>query len=200
MKGTRWIRGVGGLLLAGAVAALVGCTGNGHFNVLGYTTEPNYDSGIHTVYVPIFKNTTLRQNLEFDLTQAVIREIEDKTPFKVTSCREKADTELLGTIVSRTKATIVQNNLNEIRNAETTLTVEVKWRDLRAGHIGDPLSLNKPRRADDPPLKPGDPQPPVIVQSLASFTPEIGQSLTTAEQDNVNRLAVQIVSMMEKPW
>lgn len=40
----------------------------------------------------------------------------------------------------------------------------------------------------------------VVVRSVASFRPEIGQSISTAMQDNVDQLATQIVSMMEKPW
>ena len=47
-----------------------------------------------------------------------------------------------------------------------------------------------------PPVTP----PPVLVQSIASFIPELGESITTAQQKNVNRLAIQIVSMMESPW
>ena len=42
--------------------------------------------------------------------------------------------------------------------------------------------------------------PSVLVRSVASFIPELGESRTTALQQNVNSLAVQIVSMMEKPW
>jgi hypothetical protein len=200
MRGTRWLRGVGGLLLTALAVALAGCTGDGHFTLFGYTTVPNYDQGIHTVYVPIFKNVSYRRGLEFYLTQAIVREIEAKTPFRVTDCRERADTELIGTIVGQTKSPVVLNQLNEVRNVEMTLTVELYWKDLRAGHVGDPLSLNKPRRADEPPLKPGDPQPPVIVQSLAQFTPEVGLSRATAEKDMADRIAVQIVSMMEKAW
>ena len=39
-----------------------------------------------------------------------------------------------------------------------------------------------------------------MVQSIGGFIPELGQSLTSAQQQNVNRLATQIVSLMEKPW
>jgi hypothetical protein len=39
-----------------------------------------------------------------------------------------------------------------------------------------------------------------VVQSVASFIPELGESITTAEKKNVDRLAIQIVSMMESPW
>jgi hypothetical protein len=39
-----------------------------------------------------------------------------------------------------------------------------------------------------------------VVQSLATFVPELGESITTSYQMNVKRLATQVVSMMEKPW
>lgn len=188
------------LLLAAVSLVLPSCVHNGHLTMFGYTTAPPYDCSIRTVYVPIFKNVTFRKNLEFDLTRAVIREIESKTPYKVVSCPTKADTELLGTIASRSKAVTNFNRLFETREAETTLTVEVVWRDLRPGHVGEVLSRPQQLRPAEllPPGAP--PTPPVLVQSLGTYIPETGSSLTTAEQQNVNRLATQIVSMMEQPW
>ena len=53
-----------------------------------------------------------------------------------------------------------------------------------------------PRSVAPPPPPPA----PTLVQSIGDFIPELGQSLTTAQQTNINRLAIQIVSMMEKPW
>jgi hypothetical protein len=40
----------------------------------------------------------------------------------------------------------------------------------------------------------------VVVQATAFITPELGQSSATGRKTMVDRLAVQIVSMMEKPW
>jgi hypothetical protein len=211
------------ILLAGL--ALPGCESGGHFTVLGYTTKPNYDTCIKTVYVPIFKCNILldetRRQVPFDLTRAVIREIEAKTPYKVISDCSRADTELTGTVVGLTKNLLIRNQLNEIREAETVLTVGVVWKDLRSGQV---LSLN--RRAPNVVATPGIPAldipdagqlhevpvappppgvplpepPPVLVTGLGDFVPEIGQSNTTAYQQSINRLAVQIVSLMEKPW
>jgi hypothetical protein len=186
-----------------AVLALVlpSCQEGGHFCILGYTTQPNYDLAIHTVYVPIFKNTTLLQGAEFELTRAVVREIEAKTPFKVASCRAQADTELLGTITAYTKTLINYNQLGEAREVQSNLTIEVIWRDLRPGHAGEILSKPAPGPAGDPlVVKEGQSAPPFVLQSQTSYIPEIGQSTASGIQDNVNRLAVQIVSMMEKPW
>ena len=73
--------------------ALSGCESGGHFTFLGYTTRPNYDTCIKTVYVPIFESKILldetRRQIPFDLTRAVIREIEAKTPYKVVSDRSE---------------------------------------------------------------------------------------------------------------
>jgi hypothetical protein len=191
-------------LTALSALLLSSCEGGGHFTVFGYTTKPNYDLSIHTVYVPIFKNLTLRRGLEFDLTRAVVREIEAKTPYKVVSDPDAADTELIGTIISFNKNILNRNQLNEVREAETTLAAEVVWRDRRSGEI-----LSRPRRgpgapptlpADAPPGTKPPPPPPVLVQSVGGFIPELGGSITTAEKQNVDRWAVQIVSMMEVPW
>jgi hypothetical protein len=38
------------------------------------------------------------------------------------------------------------------------------------------------------------------VRSTGHFRPELGQTLATAQLENAQRLAVQIVSMMESPW
>src|SRR5262249_31519782 len=93
-----------GALLAPLALALPSCESDGHFTLFGYTTRPNYRSDVCSVRVPVFKNLTYRdstrQGLEMDLTRAVVRQIELKTPWKV---KEDADTELTGTIVSLTK-------------------------------------------------------------------------------------------------
>jgi hypothetical protein len=192
-------------LLAVVTFCLPACNsmGDGHFSLFGYTTRPNYDPGIRTVYVPIFKNETFYKNLEFELTKAVIREIEEKTPYKVVSCCEEADTELLGKIVNFNKTVLITNQLNEIRDGQTMLSVEILWRDLRPGYGDSILSRQGRAPLPDPLAPPPDPNAPppppvpVLVQSVATFQPEIGGSLVAAQKQNFDRLAVQIVSMME---
>jgi hypothetical protein len=194
--------------VAALAAVLPSCESDGHFTVFGYTTRPNYDCNIKTVRVPIFKNRTLYRGLEFDLTRAVIRTIEAQTPFKVVSECDHADTELSGTIVTFTKTVINRNPLNEVRQADTLLGVEIIWRDLRTGEIlskpkSGPGAPPPPPPPDAPPPPPGKPPPPppvTLVQSLGGFIPELGESLTTAQKKNVDRLAVRIVGLMEMPW
>jgi hypothetical protein len=191
-------------VLLGTVSLLLpSCQSESGFTILGYSPAPNYRSDIRTVRVPLFKNMTYRdstrQGLEFDLTRAVIREIEQKTPYKVVSPGCDADTELTGTIVRLQKTIINRNQLNEVREAETLLGVELVWTDLRSGEV-----LSRPAPAVPPPPDGGPavvpPAPPVIAFSQAHFIPELGESPTTAYKRAVDRLAVQIVSLMEEPW
>lgn len=142
-----------GLLAVAAVAlSLPACEG-GHFCVLGYSSKPNYNRDIRTVYVPMFKNRTFRRGLEFDLTRLIVREIEQKTPYKVVSDCSAADTELIGTIITVNKSLVNLNPENEIREGELTVGVEVIWRDRRTGEI-----LSKQSTPRDM-LAPGAPPP-----------------------------------------
>jgi hypothetical protein len=238
-----WVR-LARLLALGLALLLPSCEWDGNFTVLGYTTQPNYDLGIRTVRVKMFKNrtfwtTTPVPGLEMELTKAVVREIEQKTPYKVV--QDNPDTEITGTIVALTKNPLSYNQLNYARELETTMVVELTWRDLRTGQVltkpprrfGHPLppetpvplapesapgllrtapipgtpglppeavAATLPEPPPPPPGAPCPPVPPVVVRSVGHFIPELGQSMTTAMQENVNRMAEQIVSEMEKPW
>jgi hypothetical protein len=63
--------------------------------------------------------------------------------------------------------------------------------------------MNNPGPPGGPPLPAAPGAAPIVgtlVRSIADYRPDIGQSISTAQQDNVNQMAVQIVSMMEKGW
>jgi len=191
------------LLIFAVACVLPSCASDGHLDIFGYTTRPNYDCSIQTVHVPIFKNETVRdstrEGIEYDLTRAVIREIPLKTPFKVRNNGCQADTELIGKIVMFNKQMLNRNQLNEVREAEMTLGVELTWTDLRSGEVisQQRVPLAYPLTEEDAPKMVAS---PALVQSVTSFIPELGQSITTARKRNIDLLAVQIVSMMEKPW
>ncbi|MBM4070289.1 MAG: hypothetical protein FJ271_15240 [Planctomycetes bacterium] len=183
-----------------ALAALVpGCGWDGHFAFLGYSTQPNYDRSIRTVYVPMFGNQTFYREWEMELTRAVIREIESKTPYKVVSNPERADTELIGKIVNINKSLINANQLNEVRESQVIMNVEIIWRDLRPGQQGQVLSAERQGGARAPvnPLEPLAPSPPTLVTAMGNFVPELGGSITSAQQLCCDRAAIQIISMME---
>jgi hypothetical protein len=194
-----------GVGVLAAALALAGCTSTGHLNLCGYTTEPTYDPSIRTVYVPIAKNDTFRRGVEFYLTEAVIREINSKSPIRTVSCREAADTELNMKVVTWRKNIVITTQTNQVRQDETGFGIEVVWKDLRPGRIGEVLSNPKSTLPKDPPL-PGMTQVPVaktvpvLLLPAATYETELGGSNATAEKVAIDRAAVQIVSMMEKSW
>ena len=51
-----------------------------------------------------------------------------------------------------------------------------------------------------PGISPDESWLPVRLVATGRLIPELGESITTGEQKAINLLAVQIVSMMEKPW
>lgn len=191
----------------------VGCQSGRDFTVLGYSTKPQHDENIRTVYVPVMKNTAFQtapnREMEVDITKAVIREIETRTRMKVVSDRDRADTELLGTLVALRKGVVNTNQLNLTREAEVTATVNVVWRDLRDGRV---LSNRRPTTPSDAPV-PFDPSlpPPEVVPvkekavpaqivAVGRVLPELGETNAVANQSIANQLAKQIVNMMESSW
>lgn len=142
---------------------------------------------IQTVYVPMFQSNSLRPALGERLTEAVIKEIELRTPYKVVGSPEKADSILTGRIVSETKRTVVESPYDDPREIATRFQVEVQWVDNRGRLLTPEESV---------------PVPPELTTVVAetTFVPEVGQSLATAQQAALQRLASQIVGMMENPW
>src|SRR5690349_20375497 len=89
------------ILLALTAAALGGCgyhSGGDKGSDSGYHWESIYRPGIHSVAIPIFQSTVYERGIEFDVTKAVVTDLEAHTPYKVTN-RDHADTILEGEIV-----------------------------------------------------------------------------------------------------
>jgi len=66
----------------------------------GYQWRSLYREDVKTVAVPIFQNKSFRRGVEFQLTQALVQQIEAKSPYKVVP-KERADTVLDGEIIER---------------------------------------------------------------------------------------------------
>ena len=80
-----------------------------------------YRPDIRTVYVPMFESESYRRNLGERLTEAVIKEIESKTPYKVVHT-PNADSVLSGRIVTETKRVIAKDDNNQPRDKVAQLT------------------------------------------------------------------------------
>jgi hypothetical protein len=191
-----------------------GCQSGGNFSLFGYTTAPPFDPSVRSVYIPVFKNTTFHtspyRGIEADITQAVVEELNRRhSPIRVVSDCDRADTELVGSIIMLQKIPQNRNLQNMAREYDLQITVELVWRDLRSGRVltGTRAPAQPPvPDAFDPSLPPpAPPQPvltpaPVHVIGIGRAITELGESSATAEKTAVDNLARKIVDMMEKPW
>jgi hypothetical protein len=188
------------------VACLAGCTGE--TTILGYHFGSRARPDVKTVRVPIFRNTTYFRDIEYELTQAVIKRIQDTTPYKVIT-DGPADAQLTGVIRVGLGHVGIQNELNEARSRDFTLAVEVTFMDTRSGQDYFLPVTQQPALPPAPPtvnLDPLAPPPPVphlkphVVAKSATYAPELGQSFATAKQKVIDDIAIHIVNMMECPW
>ncbi len=145
-----------------------------------------YPLEIRTVYVPVFESNSFRRNLGERLTEAVAKEVENKTPYKVVS-NPNADSVLSGRIVSETKRVLVPSLTGDAREIQVGMRVEVSWIDRKGRLL---------RQADPIPC----PAEIADVSGTGNVVPEVGQSIATAQQQAICRMAEQIVGLMEKPW
>ena len=120
------------------------------------------------------------------LTETIQKEIERRTPFKLANI-ETSDSVMTCRLTSDSKRVVSQTNTHEPRLLKSVLTVEVKWVDRR----GTPLIETRF-------LPPGEST--FYFAENDDFVPEAGQSISTANQRVVERLANHIVDQMEARW
>jgi hypothetical protein len=145
-----------------------------------------YPLEIHTVYVPMFQSVSFRRNLGERLTEAVVKDIEARTPYKVVN-DPNADSVLTGRITSETKRVLVPSLTGDAREIQVGMRVDVSWVDRKGRLLRDTQSVPCPAEIAD-------------VEGTANVVPEVGQSIATAQQEAICRMAEQIVGLMEKPW
>jgi hypothetical protein len=164
-------------------AMALGCTGCAGYR---FGAASLYPPDIQTVYVPVFQSNSFRRNLSEWLTEAVCKDIETKTPYKVVGT-PNADSVLTGKLIADTKRIIVEDQFDMPRETEVNMAVEVRWINRKGDLLNRPSSI---------PL----PQDLVTLSAPGILVPEYGQSVSTAQQQSIQALSAQIVSMMEMPW
>ena len=164
--------------LAAALLALVsGC---------GYVIGPGHDPEIMTVEVPTFKNETFRRGIEQQLTEAVQKEIQQRTFIRLTK-GDQAQTRLTGKIRRIEKLPLGQTEFADPRELELRMQIDVTWENTATGEVISEYSV--PFESET-----------VSLFTSTNFAPEVGQSLATAIHESVTRTASQIVDMMDAPW
>ncbi|WP_146389899.1 LPS assembly lipoprotein LptE [Allorhodopirellula solitaria] len=168
------------ICVAISLVAVVGCAPYRLGNAALFPT------GIRTVHVPVVRNATVRHNIGLQLTEALIREIELRTPYKVTA-DPSADTILKCEMISESKTVLSETNEDYPRALDGGVQVRASWSD-RQGRL---LFNNSVIPTDDL---------AIIFTQDERLVPEAGQSVDTAMQQAIEDLAGRIVSQMETRW
>ncbi len=145
-----------------------------------------YAPDIRTVYVPMIESESFRRDLGERLTEAVMKEIDLKTPFRAVGSSD-AESVLSVKILRDTRYTLLEDKFDNPRSSEVTLHAEVSWVNSRRQPLNHSQLLMAPVGISN------------ISQSV-TMIPEAGQSVTESQQRAIQRLAEQIVSTMEEPW
>ncbi len=124
---TRWLtRLFAGCLLLCALGCASGEGG-------GWTHGSTYDTNLRTIAVPVFGNATSDRKLSQNLTEAIVKEIEGVTPWKVTG-QGRADTMLRGTVTRYRLIMLSKDPTTGLANEMLVEgTVDFEWIDLRTG-------------------------------------------------------------------
>ena len=167
----RAARGALAALLLGLVGLVGGC---------GYTHEQMYPEQYRTVAVPIFENRTHYRHVETDLTEALVKEIERRTPYKVVPMAV-ADTVLQGAVVGVEQRQLSRRPRGGVpEELELTMSVDFEWRD-RDGE------LLRSRRG---------------FEAIGHYVPAtpMSEPMETARHTAAQRMAEAIVSTMRGEW
>ena len=127
----------------------------------------------------MFESDSYRRFLGQRTTEAVIKEVELTTPLTITN-PQIADSFIRGRIVRENKSVVGENRFDDPRSLKAAWVVEVDWVD----RAGTPLMQRQTVR----------------ISENTVFIPEGGQSLSTAQQEIIERIARQTVSQMQNPW
>lgn len=155
-----------------ALALIGGC---------GYRHQGLYPADVRTLAVPIFENRSFYRGLEFDLTEALIKQIELDTPYKVVA-ESVADTILTGSIVRVEQDVLSRSEKGGVpQELELRVVVNFEWADARTGKI------LRSRQG---------------LVAVGRYIPvrAIGQPLELAEHEAAQALAASIVAAMRDDW
>lgn len=170
-------------LVSLALLALIGAPGCANYRV---GERSLYAPDIQTVYVPMIPSGSYRRYLGEWLTEAIVKRIEQVTPYKVVNTPD-ADSILKVRILTDTKQTLMESYTDEPREQQFGLQIASDWVNRNGQQLGQPVNVPLP-----PSLNP--------ISENATLFGELGQTVTSAAQRDMERLSEQIVSMMEAPW
>ena len=158
------------LLPSVALCFLSGC---------GYSTVRPFPTDIQTVHVEMFHSREFRRELEFRLTEAIVKRIQMDTPYRVVA-KPSADAVMTGEILSVKNRTFGDEfHTDRPREIGSTVTVRYRLQDLRNGEFLVDM-------------------PKVVYQT--SYIPPVGESFTQGAIRGIDGLAERLVEGLESKW
>lgn len=168
------------LVMLVPMLGLLGCAG------YQFGASSLYRPDIQTIYVPVVRNETFRHDLGPRLTEAIVRRIQERTPYKVVGM-PVADSTLTCRIVTEGKRSLTETITDEVRALDMVVSVEAAW----VSRSGQVLMENRVLPTGNLAL--------TFTQD-SRVVPEAGQALETEIQEAINNLADRIVGQMEMRW
>jgi hypothetical protein len=145
----------------------------------GYHWSSLYRSDVRTVAVPIFASKDFNRGVEFDVSKALVNQLEAHSPYKVVP-RERADTILEGEIVQMRVTTLSNDFLSATPQEQlVTVTVNFTWKDLRSGRI------LVERRG---------------FEQASTYYATLGEARFYGRQQAAERVALAIVQELQSDW
>lgn len=179
-----------------AITALCLAAGTFAVGCAGYRagSQSLYAPDVATVYVPMVESDSFRRDLGERLTEALVKEIELKTPYKVVNS-PNADSVLEVRLRGDRRNVQAEDQFDNARVFASSIWAEVSWLNRRRLPLGPmhsvPLSDGLAASAT---------QPTIGVTQTNPLIPESGQTVASQQQLEIARLAEQIVGVMEEPW
>lgn len=169
------------LTLAVALIGALGCTG------YRFGTRSMFRTDVRTVHVPIVESDSYRRQLGERLTEALVKDLELNSPYKVVGDPNRADSQLRCRLLTDRKQVMVETSTDEPRALELQFVVQVDWVDRQGQTLIQRTEVPMPSSL-------------LGISQGADFIPEVGQSVVTAQQASIEGLARQIVGQLEAAW
>ena len=158
------------ILFSVAAAITSGC---------GYSTKRPFSTDIQSIHVEMFQSKEFRRELEFRLTEAIVKRIEMDTPYRVAS-RRTADALLTGEILTVDNRTFGDDFDTDLpREIGSTIVVRFRLQDMRTGQV-----LAQRRR--------------FVYQT--SYIPPVGETFDQGMTRGLEGLAEKLVESIESDW
>lgn len=167
------------VLQISAVSALLltigGCSGS-----TGYSNASLYPDDVESIYLEMFDNRSFRRGTEFTFSNALAKRIEAQTPYKIVSDRDRADSVMSGQLVAVGESILtLERELGRAMEKEVVVTAVVNWKSLKTGR----LMINNQ-----------------TVTAATSYSEFQDQDFTYASAAAANKLAQNVVELMENQW